>query len=72
MSDEHQQGWISDAATCPYVGLRIRRPIPPPFCDAVDVVGSLPVTVEDAPYRPTVHVSVGEGKFLLYVGLAYV
>ena len=70
MSDEY--GWISDATTCPYVGLRIRRPIPPPFCGAVDVVGSLPVTVEDAPYRPTVHVSVGEGKFLLYVGLAYV
>ena len=57
------EGWSTDAAACSYIGLRIRRPIPPPFCDLVDVVGQLPVTVEDAPYRPLVHVSVGEGEF---------
>ena len=63
-ADQQQQGgWITDPTLCPYIGQRIRRPIPPPFCDAVDIVGSLPVTVENVPYRPTVHVSVGEGEF---------
>ena len=60
---DQQGGWITDPTLCPYLGQRIRRPIPPPFCDAVDIVGSLPVTVENVPYRPTVHVSVGEGEF---------
>ena len=57
-----EEGWTADPALCSHLSRRVRRPVPPPFADAVAVVGSLPVTVDDAPYRPTVHVAVGEGE----------
>ena len=59
-------GWSTDPTHCPYLNQRIRRPIPPPFFSSVKIVGTIPVTVEDMPHRPTVDVSLGEGTVVAY------